>query len=129
LLLPLALTSCLDSEDSRSTSFLEDSNANQPFPDNYRAEMLAFMRTYLNNPVGVRDAMMADPVQRTVGGRVRWVTCVRYSERQLDGTFREPRERAVVFINGRLDRVAQNSGELCAAAAYGPFPDVEKLSR
>ena len=129
MLLPLALTSCLDSEDSRSTSFLEDSNANQPFPDNYRAEMLAFMRTYLNNPVGVRDAMMADPVQRTVGGRVRWVTCVRYSERQLDGTFREPRERAVVFINGRLDRVAQNSGELCAAAAYGPFPDMEKMSR
>jgi hypothetical protein len=129
LLLPLALTSCLDSEDSRSTSFLEDSNANQPFPDNYRAEMLAFMRTYLNNPVGVRDAMMADPVQRTVGGRVRWVTCVRYSDRQLDGTFREPRERAVVFINGRLDRVAQNSGELCAAAAYGPFPDMEKMSR
>lgn len=129
MLLPLALTSCLDSEDSRSTSFLEDSNANQPFPDNYRAEMLAFMRTYLNNPVGVRDAMMADPVQRTVGGRVRWVTCVRYSERQLDGTYREPRERAVVFINGRLDRVAQNSGELCAAAAYGPFPDMEKMSR
>jgi hypothetical protein len=129
LLLPLALTSCLDSEDSRSTSFLEDSNANQPFPDNYRAEMLAFMRTYLNNPVGVRDAMMADPVQRTVGGRVRWVSCVRYSERQLDGTYREPRERAVVFINGRLDRVAQNSGELCAAAAYAPFPDMEKMSR
>jgi hypothetical protein len=129
LLLPLALTSCLDSEDSRSTSFLEDSNANQPFPDNYHAEMLAFMRTYLNNPVGVRDAMMADPVQRTVGGRVRWVSCVRYSERQLDGTYREPRERAVVFINGRLDRVAQNSGELCAAAAYAPFPDMEKMSR
>ncbi len=129
MLLPLALTACLDSEDSRSTSFLEDSNANQPFPDNYRAEMLAFMRTYLNNPVGVHDAMMADPVQRTVGGRNRWISCVRYSEQQLDGTYREPRERAVVFINGRLDRVAQNSGELCAAAAYAPFPDMEKMSR
>jgi hypothetical protein len=129
LLLPLALTACLDSEDSRSTSFLEDSNANQPFPDNYRPEMLAFMHTYLNNPVGVRDAMMADPVQRTVGGRVRWVSCLRYSERQLDGTYREPRERAVVFVSGRLDRVAQNSGELCAAAAYAPFPDLEKMSR
>jgi hypothetical protein len=129
LLLPLALTACLDSEDSRSTSFLEDSNENQAFPTNYRAEMTAFMHTYLNNPVGVRDAMMAEPVQRTVGGRLRWVSCVRYSERQLDGTYRDPRERAVVFINGRLDRVAQNSGELCAAAAYAPFPDREKMSR
>jgi hypothetical protein len=34
-----------------------------------------------------------------------------------------------VFINGRLDRVAPNSGELCAAAAYAPFPDMEKMVR
>jgi hypothetical protein len=129
LLLPLALSACLDSDDSRTTSFVEDSNANQPFPNNYHTEMLAFMRTYLNNPVGVRDAMMADPVQRTVSGKPRWVSCVRYSERQSDGTYREPRERAVVFVAGRLDRVAQNSGELSAAAAYAPFPDMEKMSR
>jgi hypothetical protein len=129
LLLPLALSACLDSDDSRSTSFVEDSNANQPFPNNYRTELLAFMRTYLNNPVGVRDAMMAEPVQRTVSGKARWVSCVRYSERQSDGTYREPRERAVVFVAGRLDRVAQNSGELCAAAAYAPFPDMERMSR
>jgi hypothetical protein len=129
LLLPVALSACLDSDDSRTTTFVEDSNANQPFPSNYRTELLAFMRTYLNNPVGVRDATMAEPVQRTVSGKMRWVSCVRYSERQSDGTYREPRERAVVFVAGRLDRVAQNSGELCAAAAYAPFPDMEKMSR
>ena len=129
MLLPLALSACLDSDDSRTTSFVEDSNGNEPFPNSYRAEMLAFLRTYLNNPVSVRDAMLADPVQRTVGGRVRWVSCVRYSERQLDGNYREPRERAVVFVNGRLDRVAQNSGDLCVAAAYAPFPDMEKMQR
>jgi hypothetical protein len=129
LLLPLALTACLDSDESRTTSFVEDSNANEPFPNNYRPEMLAFLRTYLNNPVGVREAMMAEPVQRTVGARLRWVGCVRYTERQLDGNYREPRERAIVFVSGRLDRVAQNSAELCAAAAYAPFPDMEKMSR
>jgi len=73
--------------------------------------------------------MMAEPVQRTVGARLRWVGCVRYTERQLDGNYREPRERAIVFVSGRLDRVAQNSAELCAAAAYAPFPDMEKMSR
>ena len=129
MLLPLALTACLDSDESRTTSFVEDSNANEPFPNNYRPEMLAFLRTYLNNPVGVREAMMAEPVQRTVGARLRWVGCVRYTERQLDGNYREPRERAIVFVSGRLDRVAQNSAELCAAAAYAPFPDMEKMSR
>ena len=129
-LLPLALTACFESDESRPTSFIEDSNdANQPVPANYKAEVVAFMHTYLNNPVGVHEASVAEPVQRTVGARLRWVGCVRYTERQLDGNYREPHERAIVFVSGRLDRVAQNSAELCAAAAYAPFPDMEKMSR
>ena len=55
----------------------------QPFPDNYRAELLAFMKTYLNNPVGVHDGAMAEPVQRTVGGRVRYVSCLRFTPREI----------------------------------------------
>jgi hypothetical protein len=129
LLLPLTLAACLDSEDSRNTSFVQDSNDVQPFPSNFRTETLAFMRTYLNNPAGLREAMMADPVQQTVGGRPRWVGCVRYREKQQDGSYREPRERAIVFVNGRLDRVAQNSAELCSSAAYAPFPDLERMQR
>jgi hypothetical protein len=108
---------------------MEDSSVPQPFPDNYRPELLAFMKTYLNNPVGVRNAMMADPVQRTVGGRVRYVSCLRFSEPQSDGTYREPRERAVLFINGRLDRVVPNAAEVCAGASYVPFPELEKMTR
>ena len=50
-------------------------------------------------------AQMAEPVQRTVGGRVRYVACLRYADKQSDGTYREPRERAIVFVNGRLDRI------------------------
>jgi hypothetical protein len=129
-LLPLVLTGCLGSDDSGPTSFIEDGNdVNQPFPANYRTELVAFMHTYLNNPVGVHDASVAEPVQRTVGGRPRYVACVRFAERQSDGSYREPRERAVVFVGGRLDRVAQNSGELCSGAAYAAFPDLEKMAR
>ena len=87
------------------------------------------MKTYLNNPVGVHDAVMADPVQRTVGGRLRYVSCLRFSARESDGTYRQPRERAILFVNGRLDRVAENAAELCAGAVYAPFPDLEKLTR
>ena len=129
LLLSLALTACMDSDESRPTSFVADSNdANQPFPGNYRAELVAFMHTYLNNPVGVHEATVAEPVQRTVGGRVRYVACMRFAE-QSDGGYREPRERAVVFVGGRLDRIAQNAGELCAGAAYAAFPELEKMTR
>jgi hypothetical protein len=132
LLLPLTLAACLDSEDGRTTAFVVDgSDANQPFPSNYRTELLAFMHTYLNNPVGVHDASMADPVQRTIGGRVRYVSCLRFAEPQSDGSYREPRERAIVFVGGRLDRVLDRAQaqDACSGVAYAPFPDLEKMSR
>ena len=129
MLLPIALAGCLGSEDGRSTSFMEDSSATQRYPDNYRAELLAFMRTYLNNPVGVRNAEMAEPVQRTVGGRVRYVACLRFVPRECDGTYRDTRERAVMYVNGRLDRLVENASEVCAGAVYVPFPELEKMVR
>jgi hypothetical protein len=130
LLLPMALAACAGGGDSRSISFTDDrGTANQPFPSNYHAELLAFMKTYLNNPVGVHDAAMAEPVQRTVGGRLRYVSCLRFTARESDGGYREPRERAVVYVDGRLDHVVENSGEVCAGAVYAPFPDLEKMTR
>jgi len=77
----------------------------------------------------VREAAMAEPTQRTVNGRVRFVTCLRFAERQSDGSYREPRERAILFINGRLDRVLQDTSEVCAGVAYGPFPELERMTR
>jgi hypothetical protein len=129
LLLPLALSGCLGDDDTRSTSFVEDSNEAQAFPTNYRPEILSFMHTYLNNPVGVRGAQIAEPVQRTVGGRARYVACLRYAEKQSDGSYREPRERAIVFVAGRLDRIMTNASEECAGAVYAAFPDLEKMQR
>jgi hypothetical protein len=87
------------------------------------------MRTYLNNPVGVRDAVMAEPVLRDVNGRTRYVGCLRYTARESDGSYREPRERAILFVNGRLDRVVENAAELCAGATYASFPELEKMTR
>jgi len=131
VLLPLMLSACLSSgEESRGISFTDDRGySNQPYPSNYKREVLAFMRTYLNNPVGVREALMAEPVQRTVGGRLRYVSCIRYIARESDGSYREPRERAVVYVDARLDRVLDNPGDACAGATYAAFPELEKLSR
>jgi hypothetical protein len=130
LMLPVALAACASSDDGGSISFTDDRGvANQPFPDNYRAELLAFMKTYLNNPVGVHDAAMAEPVQRTVGGRLRYVSCLGFTPRESDGSYRDPRERAILYVNGRLDRVVENASDICAGAVYAPFPDLEKLTR
>jgi len=130
LLLPVALAACAGNPDSRSISFTDDRGvSDQPFPSNYRSEILAFMRTYLNNPVGVREAVMAEPVQRTVGGRLRYVSCLRYAAREADGITRGVGERAVVYVDGRLDRLLETASELCAGSAYAAFPELEKLTR
>jgi hypothetical protein len=129
-LLGSLLAACAGGDDSRPITFMGGGGGgNQPFPSNFRTEELAFMRTYLNNPVGVRDAAMAEPALREVNGRSRYVGCLRYSPRESDGSYREPRERAILFVNGRLDRVVENAAELCAGAAFAPFPELEKMTR
>ncbi len=131
LLLPLALAACVTSnEDSGTLTYTADRGiANQPFPNNYRAETLAFMKTYLTNPVGVHDAAMAEPVQRTVGGRLRYVTCLHFTPRESDGSYRELRERAILYVDGRLDRMVEHATDICAGATYLEFPELEKLTR
>jgi hypothetical protein len=130
LLLPVALAACAGSDEVKSITYTDDRGvSNQPFPNNYKNEILSFMRTYLNNPVGVRDAVMAEPVQRVVGGRQRYVSCLRYSARDSDGNYREPRERAVLFVDGRLDRIIENASDPCAGVVYAPYPPLEKMTR
>ena len=130
LMLPILLAACAGSDEGRSITYTDDRGvANQPFPNNYKGEILSFMRTYLNNPVGVRNAVMAEPIQRVVGGRLRYVSCLRFSPRDSAGSYAEPRERAVLYVDGRLDRIIENASEPCAGAVYAPFPDLEKLVR
>lgn len=130
LMLPIALAACSSGGEERSFSLFDNKpDTPQSFPGNYRAELLAFMKTYLNNPVGVRDAAMAEPVMHDVNGKMRYISCLRYSARESDGSYREPHERAVLFVNGRLDRLIENGGELCAGAAMAPFPELEKMTR
>jgi hypothetical protein len=130
LMLPIALAACASGDDNRSFGLFGDSkDPPQSVPGNYRAELLAFMKTYLNNPVGVRDAVLGEPMMRDVNGKMRYITCLRYSARESDGSYREPRERAVLFVSGRLDRMIEKSGELCAGVVMSPFPEMEKMTR
>jgi hypothetical protein len=131
LLLPMALAACVSDDDSvKSISYTNDRGvADQPFPNNYRPEMLAFLKTYINNPVGIHDAVIAQPVQRSVGGRQRYVVCVRYSARDFEGDYRNARDHALVYVDGRLDHIVDKSADLCAGATYAAFPELEKLTR
>ena len=90
LVLPLALAACFGSDGDRP-SLMEGSQAGgpQPFPDNFRTDTLALMRAYLNNPVGVREASMADPVLREIGGRQFYIAaCTSRRARPMAATRR-----------------------------------------
>ena len=130
LLLPVALAACAGGDEVKSITYTDDRGvSNQPFPANFKSEILSFMKTYLNNPVGVHDAAMAEPVQRVIGGRLRYITCLRYSPRESDGNYREPRERAILYVDGRLDRLVENAAEPCAGAVFAPFPELQTMTR
>ena len=51
--------------------------------------------------------------------------------RESDGSYREAQERAILYVNGRLDRMIEKEkvAETCAGAVYAPFPELEKLTR
>ena len=130
MLLPIALAACAGSDDGGSISYTSDRNGiSQPLPTDYRTQLLAFMKTYLNDPVGVHDAMIAEPVERPVGGQQHYVSCLRFTPRESDGSYGQLRERAIVFVDGRLDHVVENAGEICAGVTYAPFPALEKMTR
>ncbi len=103
------------------------------FPDNSRAQVLAFMRTYLNDPTNVRDAYIAEPAMKELGSQNRYVVCVRYNAKNSDGRYGGSKDGMALFDNGRFDRmIDQFSSRVvnqCADAAYKPFPELEALKR
>lgn len=129
VVLPLMLAACAG-EGPGSMTYTDDrGTANQPYPANYKPELLAFMKTYLNNPVGVKEAVLAEPVQRTVGGRLRYIVCLRYNAKDSGGKYLGLRERAVLYVDARLDRIIDDAGDVCAGAVYAPFPELEQMTR
>src|SRR5262245_4507407 len=70
--------------------------ANTTFPPNYRAEILSYMRTYLNDPSGVRDAFVSEPALRFVDGANRYSVCLRYNPKRTDGRYGGSRDNLVL---------------------------------
>jgi hypothetical protein len=103
------------------------------YPANYKTDILAAMHAYLNDPTGVRDAALAPPELKpaTMSMPARYVACLRFNAKKNANGYAGPKEIAALFGGGRFDQFVDNPStkELCAAAAYAPFPELEQLSR
>lgn len=107
-------------------------DAQNVFPQNYKNDLLAFMRVYLNESEHVRNAQASKPVLKKLGAGDRFIVCVRYRERKSGGTDAPPKEGAATFVSGKLDRFVDTPLEvtgLCKDVPLEPFPELEKLAR
>lgn len=105
------------------------------YPAGYKSDLLAFFRTYLNDPTHVRSASVSQPQLKLAGPNEpgeRYMVCVRYTARDSTGHYTTPKEGAATFVSGKLDRfldLPREVRELCKDAVFAPFPELGKLAR
>ena len=107
-------------------------DAENVYPQGYRQDLLAFLRTYLNDPSHVRSASVSQPQLKYIGPGDRYVACVRYNARNSDGKYVGSKDGAAIYVAGKLDRFLDTSKdvrEVCKEVAFVPFPELELLTR
>ncbi|HZP78699.1 MAG TPA: hypothetical protein VFB45_21345 [Pseudolabrys sp.] len=116
-------------------------NEQNVYPASYKADVVAYMRTYLNDPTNVRGAALSEPVLKSVGPGDRYVSCIQYNAKKSSGQYAGQREAAVIYLAGHLDRfVVSNPDpresrerpdvrEVCKGVSYLPFPELQQLKR
>lgn len=130
LVIALALAACGKTLDELSSEQRKaDWSAGNVYPANYRAELLAHLRTYLNDPTGIREAAISEPALKPVGYGERYIVCVRFNPKRAGGGYAGAKDHVVVYAGGKLDRYLEAAGESCKDAAYAAFPELERLTR
>jgi hypothetical protein len=139
--LAAALAGCA-SEQVRQERLEREAEINV-YPTSYRADLVAAMRAYVNDPANVRDAWVAEPAIVQVGPRRRYAACVRFSARNDNGRY-AGRNALAVFSQGRFDQFIEAAAstdpasqeslsalmkERCEAAEYKRFPELEAMKR
>jgi len=130
LLLALALAACGQTLDDLSKDQRRaDWAAANVYPAEYRTELIAHLRTYLNDPTGIREAAISEPALKPVGIGDRYVVCVRFNPKRSGGGYAGVKDHLVIYAGGKLDRYVETAGENCKDAAYAAFPELERITR
>lgn len=131
LLAVLVVGGCETPVGPSSAELKADWDAQNVFPQNYKTDLTAFLRTYLNDPTHIRNPSVSQPVLKQAGPGQRYVACVRYNAR-VDGKYAGQKEGVAIYVSGKLDRFFDGPAqtkEYCKDAVYAPFPELEKLAR
>jgi hypothetical protein len=105
----------------------EDDSGVNAYPKNYKSDILAAAHAYLNYPTAIHDAAISDLTMKSVGNETRYVVCVKFNAKKNASEYAGEKEVAAMFLAGRFDRFVETPKDLCAGAAYAPFPELQKL--
>ena len=136
LLLAAALTGC-----AGHRTFVD--RMSNVAPMEYKSDIAAYLRAYLNDPTNVRNAALTEPALQRVEGGERYVACVRFNAKKSNGQYAGVQDTLAVFKTGKLDRFIElptdpNNPdtatraplrEYCEHGVYQPFPELEHLTR
>lgn len=130
VLLALALAACGKTIDELSKDQRKaDWAAANVYPADYRGELIAYLRTYLNDPTGIHEAAISEPSLKPIGAGDRYVVCVRFNPKRDGGGYAGAKDHLVIYAGGKLDRYLEAAGENCKDAAYAAFPELERITR
>jgi hypothetical protein len=129
LLLALAVGGCAAADGPS----VETVRAARLFPANYKGELIAYLRNFLNDPTNVRNAYVSEPVLMRFQGEERYVNCVRFDAKASTGSYRGTRDHLARYFGGKLEYFLELRPEMrddrCRSADYQPFPELEQMSR
>ena len=134
LILPSVLAGCGTSGEPTQADLRATWESRNVPPIDYKGDILAYMRTYLNDPTGVRNAAVTAPARKVIPGDPadRFISCVRYTAKNSTGQYGAARTGFAVYANGKLDRFIETPvvvREVCREAAFEPFPELQQLKR
>jgi hypothetical protein len=99
------------------------------YPTNYKADILGGMHAYLNDPTGIRDAAISEPMLKPVGSDTRYVVCVQFNGKLNGNSYAGDKVFAAVFLAGHFDHFVEKAQEICSGVALMPFQELETLPR
>jgi hypothetical protein len=88
------------------------------FPSNYKTELLAHLRANPGSYENTRETYLSAPVLKPFGAESRYVACLRV----VGADWR--REKMLIYFGGELNQLVDATPEMCAGAAYQPYPEL-----
>jgi hypothetical protein len=119
LVVALSLGGCAQ----RSHAEVEAANeaALNTFPEDYRGELLGFLRVSLNDPQ-FHDASISEPRLEPVGGAVsRYVVCVRFNDQHGADGHQHTSDKLAIFFHGNVNQLIDAHPDQCGSVTYKPL--------